>query len=40
MRTYKPFSFLILIGRFVILELHGIQERHTHASSDEHGQLC
>ena len=35
-----PFSFLILIGRFVTLEGMIDQERHTHASSDEYGQLC
>ena len=33
------FSFLILIGRFVTLDLM-IFERHTHAPSDDHGQFC
>ena len=34
------FSFLILIGRFVTLECMIDLERHTHASSDDHGQFC
>ena len=34
------FSFLILIGRFVTLECMIVSERHTHASSDDHGQFC